>query len=201
MSCDFMSERIYAHRKLLLSTLLSIMVVAILIIVVPPSAQAVIVNLTPSASNVPLGNNITFTTTIDVEPGERIPVEGAVLRIYSDSGCTSEVYSCTMTLISVNPPGSETSGDRWAYDHEDNYWYNFYPGYGYGLPSQIVTLTYQCTVNSNSLGTGTFYARTNFSPVGPSPSPTPQPSPSPTSTPWPSTDFLSDIESFLVWTP
>ncbi len=143
---------------------LASLVVALMVLVGSDTAQAVTVSVSPSTSTVTRGESITFTTTVQIDSNERIPVDNMRLRICSDSACNNERTSSpynsprSMTLSNVNPSGSYGYGYGSGADSGTTY--NF--GYGYGYGGSAI-LTYTCTVTTSTYWqTGTYYVKADL---------------------------------------
>lgn len=205
-------------KRNVINTLLAIAIIIVLVLLVflsPEPAQAVSVTTTPSSNTVTRSDSLNFTVTIIVQNTERVPIQNVYLRIFSDSGGTTQLTDSpynsprSMSLLSETPSGSYGYGTLYGYDTNVGYGYSFGTGYGYG---GSVTLVYRCTVTtSNAWSTGTYYTRGDvycgthtFSSsmssfrvtmptgpgggggaAGPTPAPTPAPTATPVSTPQP----------------
>ena len=91
---------------------LSGILVVLLIFFGPNIAQAVTVSITATSSVVERGEDLTFTSTVTIQPNERIPIAGAKLRIFSEAAASTELTASpylsprTMSLISITPSGT-----------------------------------------------------------------------------------------------
>jgi len=156
-------------RSLGIAVVLTILVTTLLVVWSPPTAEAVSVNLSGSYSSVAQGGSITFTTTVQIQANERLPIESANLRIFINADLSHELigspYSSprTMDLIATNPvTGGYTTGVGYGYDERASTAHNFPTGYGYGSASEVVTLTYRCIITTTSWAGTTYHARADI---------------------------------------
>ena len=145
-----------------LSILLTGVIVLVLVLTAPESAEAVTVTLTPSPTLVGVGGNVTFDVTVAIDANERIPIQDAYLRVFSDEQCATELTSSpydsphTMSLYSATPDTGYGIGDLYGNDTREGQEYYFGYGYGYG---GNVTLVYRCVVYTGGWSAGTYYSR------------------------------------------
>ena len=111
------------QNKQYVSILITFFIVAILMISGP--AQAVSLSITGIPTQATVGDKITFMFRIDIEPGERIPIE----QINLTAGNTECAYYLNGTPV----PGQACEGFTLALAGQAPYTY----GYGYGHDSQV----------------------------------------------------------------
>ncbi len=143
---------------------LFITAIIILTIASIPPAQSVNVTLELDKGSYAQGDTIFCTLTIDIDVGERIPIDNIQLIIdgpaqglivLSPSGA---VISSDMDVTLVSGPQLPLPygyGYLFGYDGQTGYGYEFGYGYGYGTS----TLTYVLQINTGDSPAGTYSAR------------------------------------------
>ena len=149
-------------RVQLLSIIISVAIVTIIMILGP--AKAVTLGLMGLSDPTPTeGSSVTFTTYVDINTNERIPVENLILTIGTES-CTfhpngSEISGdlCADVTIAPNETGNYGYGYNWGYDSEAGSNHTFGYGYGYGNIGSSDKLSYTVEWTTPGVNSDTYY--------------------------------------------
>ncbi len=155
-------------RQGIVSILLTILVIGVLLISGP--AQAVTLGITDLSTSTPdEGSDVSFTISVDIADGERIPVQYLTLTIGSDScqfaidgteqaGDLCDSVSITQTVESQPYSEYDYSANMYGYDTGNDINYTFGPGYGYGYDAVIPQeLEYDVVWTTSSVSENTAY--------------------------------------------
>lgn len=148
--------------------IVTVLVLGLLVFLPPETAEAVNVSVSPSPASVIQNDSITVDVAITIQTDERIPVQNVYLRLFSDTGGTTELTASpynsprSMSFVSATPDTGYGYGYRYGYDPNTGQGYSFGYGYGYGGYGYVsgVTLIYRCSIaTSGAWATGTYYAQ------------------------------------------
>lgn len=143
------------QNKQYVSTLITFFIVAILLISGP--AQAVSLSITGIPSQATVGDKISFTFRIDIEPGERIPIEQINLTVdntecaYYLNGTPVFGQACEGFTLAPAEQAPYTYGYGYGYDSQVQY-YGY--GYGYGHENGTTHISYSVTWDTASYQAG-----------------------------------------------
>ncbi|MFH1511556.1 MAG: hypothetical protein ABIF10_07750, partial [Candidatus Woesearchaeota archaeon] len=157
-------------RKGLTATVATIAIVLMLFFSGP--VRAVQVQLTTDKTSYKANENTQITASVDIEPGENIPVHNLTLAVYNSTGDTvveckflpdgSIIGSCTgIQVQKINQQGYGYS-NRYGYGYGiEGYSYtSFGYGYGYGYSAGFTgnsgELSYNITLNISNLSSGNY---------------------------------------------
>ncbi len=144
-----------------------------------PTASAVQISVSGVESSYTAGDVDTFTVSIEIEDGERIPVDN-IVAIVENGGTTVDEMSFSIDatvlkagsyMTSVSRTGYDVGygyGYRYGYDYEADENVQFGYGYGYGRDTATGVLEYEITIDTTGMSEGTYelYARLNSSDGG-----------------------------------
>ncbi|MBI2958298.1 MAG: hypothetical protein HYY32_05580, partial [Chloroflexi bacterium] len=143
-------------------------------------AKAVSVVVTPTPASIVRGGSVTFNVSVAIASGERIPINGVSLKLYSDSSRATHLTGSpylsprAMSFVSGTPSTGRGYGYGYGYDSGEGQGYYFFrgygymgPGLGYGYGSGYgygygggVTLVYRVTIDTSaSWAVGTYYVK------------------------------------------
>ena len=165
------------NRENVISIIVTVSIIALLALSGPIFAVVVNVSVDKSSGKYNAQDkNVTFTVSVDVENGERIPVQNLTLKINSSNGLVescvfysngTQITGCDniSSIVPLNSSGYG-NGPLWGY----GYGYNgswgttntsFGSGYGYGYVNSNPELRYNVTWNLTKANPqdGTYYAR------------------------------------------
>ncbi len=143
------------QNKQYISILTTFFIIAMLLISGP--AQAVSLSITGVPSQATVGDKITFTFTIDIEPGERIPIERISLAVgntecaYYLNGTPVPGQACGGFTLALTEQAPHTYGYGYGYDSQVQY-YGY--GYGYGHEYGTSRMSYSVTWDTASYAAG-----------------------------------------------
>lgn len=139
-------------------------------IMIPYQVSAVIVDIEGLQSTYQKGDTIVFYVNVEIESGERIPIN--FISLVLQKGPQGYILNFTATGVKLSGPwwanvefmstyGSGYGygyyyyqydyGERYGYDHQYGYGYDF--GYGYGYRGD---LRYKITLDSNGMDAGIY---------------------------------------------
>lgn len=146
-------------RTRVLSAVLTIAIIALLLAAGP--AEAFTLSLIPDRSSVQTGESITFTASLDIESGERLPVEylelvvgGEITCRFSPSG--EKISGCASLTIEPMVGADYTEGSRQGEYDGAQYNFGYGYGYGYGYGSQTQKLSYNLTLDTTAMSPGEY---------------------------------------------
>ncbi len=198
--------------------------VAIIIglVVFSPTASAIEVSVSGVSSSYTVGDTDTFKIRIDIDEGERIPMDNITATIEKSSSVVDDmtftidgtVIESGNYLVSVSRTGYDVGygyGYRYGYDVEtgENVQFGYGYGYGYGYGTATGVLEYKVTLDTSGMSTGSYdlYATLNSSDGGTvhtyksntvsfsvESAPSPGPGPTPTPGPGPGLNDPPDVK-------
>ncbi len=143
------------QNKQYISTLITFFIVVILMISGP--AQAVSLSIIGIPSPATVGDKISFTFRIDIEPGERIPIEQINLTVdntecaYYMNGTPVPGQACKGFALALTEQAPYTYGYGYGYDSQVQY-YGY--GYGYGYEYGTSHMSYSVTWDTGGYAVG-----------------------------------------------
>lgn len=145
------------NLKNIISVLTAGFVIFLLLLSGP--AKAFVINFSADKNNVHAGEFVTFTASVDISPGENVPVQKLVLNLDNNEKNIHKkcIFSTDGRIISgcegisIVKLSSDGTGYGYQFGYAYGYGYNF--GYGYGYTE---SLSYQIRLNTECYEPGEY---------------------------------------------